>query len=358
MSLAKPPDLESPPEKVLIIKPSALGDVVTAMPVLRALKRTFPAAHVSWLVSTACSPLLECDADLDEIVPFQRRRLGRAWHSADAARALMDLLRRLRRARYDWVIDMQGLFRSGFFARVTGAAVRAGFATAREGAWLFYTHRLRPGCVHTVDRNIELAAMLGLDARREDMTLSVAAEGRSFAGGFRSRPEVADKPLVALVPSTRWRTKMYPPRHWRALAGLLGGSAAVAVLGVREDAALCESIAAAGGPAAFNLAGLTSIPEMVGLIAAADGVVCCDSAAMHIAQAVGTEVVALIGPTRPERTGPLLEGQYIAASVPCQGCLRRKCGHVTCMQEIDPRAAARRVEQVLSEGSPPCPSAT
>jgi len=358
MSGANAPARERPPERVLIIKPSALGDVVTALPVLRALRRTFPAAHLSWLVSTACSPLLERDVDLDEIVPFERRRLGRAWRSPDAAGALLELIRRLRRARYDWVIDMQGLFRSGFLAVTTGARIRAGFATAREGAWMFYTHRLRPTRRHTVDRNMELAGVLGLDARREDMTLTVAPEGQAFAGGFLSRSEVAGRPLVALVPPTRWPTKLYPTRHWRALAGMLGGGAALAVMGTGADVELCAAVAEAGGAHAVNLAGQTSIPEMVGLIAAADCVVCCDSAAMHIAQAVGTEVVALIGPTRPERTGPLLERQYITAPVPCQGCLRRRCEHVTCMQEIDPAVVAERVERALADGRQPCRTAT
>jgi len=164
MTVARIADLEEAPEKVLIIKPSSLGDVVTAVPVLRALRRKFPRAHLSWLIATSCESLMTGDADLDEIVPFERRRLGRAWRSAGAAAALAGLLKALRRARYDWVIDLQGLFRSGFFARAAGAPIRAGFANAREGAWMFYTHRLLPKSEHTVDRNIELAAMLGLNA--------------------------------------------------------------------------------------------------------------------------------------------------------------------------------------------------
>jgi len=348
MSVSLVKGLDHTPESVLIIKPSALGDVVTALPVLRALRRKFPAAHLSWLVNTNCAALLEGDPDLDEIVPFARRKLGRAWRSPGAAAALGSLIHSLRHARYDWVIDLQGLFRSGFFARVTGASVRTGFANAREGAWMFYTHRLRPTREHTVDRNIELAEMLGLDARREDMTLHVPPKGKTFAEALRRRPEVADSPLVVFVPPTRWTTKLYPERHWRTLAGRLAASAGIAVMGTAADTELCSRVAEAGNDRAVSLAGQTDIAELVGVIASADCVVCCDSAAMHIAQAVGTDVVALIGPTRPERTGPVLGGQCIVAPVPCQGCLRKRCAHITCMQEIDPRTVAERVKQSLA----------
>ena len=357
MTVTRAAGLDQAPRKALIIKPSALGDVVTAVPVLRALRRKFPQAHLSWLVSTSCSALLAGDADLDEIVPFERRKLGRAWRSAGAAGALVGLARQLRRGGYDWVIDLQGLFRSGFFARVTAAPIRAGFADAREGAWMFYTHRLKTDAEHTVDRNIALAAMMGLDARREDMTLSVSPEGRAFAESFRFAPAIAGGPYVVLVPPTRWATKLYPARHWRAVAARLSGRAPVAIVGTPADAEMCSQIAANFGPRVIDLAGQTNIAQMVGLIAGAACVVCSDSAAQHIAQAVGTDVVVLIGPTRPERTGPILRGRCITAAVPCQGCLRRSCRHVTCMQTIEPESVAAAVEQTLAGRSNTCRTA-
>jgi len=347
MTAARAGGLERAPRKVLIIKPSALGDVVTALPVLRALRRKFPRARLDWLISTSCSDLLAGDADLDEIVPFDRRRLGRAWRSPACALALAGLARTLARGGYDWVIDLQGLFRSGFFARAAAAPIRAGFANAREGAWMFYTHRLTPKAEHTVDRNIELAAMMGLDARRQDMTLSVSREGMDFAEGVRSSPAVAGEPYVVFVPPTRWQTKLYPVRHWRSVAARLSGRAPVAILGTPADAEMCSSIASRLGPRVIDLAGQTNIARMVGLIAGASCVVCCDSAAQHIAQAVGTDAVVLIGPTRPERTGPILRGRCVTASVPCQGCLRRACRHITCMQAIQPDSVADAVERTM-----------
>jgi heptosyltransferase-1/heptosyltransferase-2 len=283
------------------------------------------------------------------VIPFDRRRLGKAWRSVSAAGRLAAFLQTLRRGGFDWVIDLQGLFRSGFFARATAAPVRAGFRNARELAWVFYTLRHRPAQPHTVDRNIGLARALGIDARREDMVLEVPACGRDFAESFRRRLGLDGGEFLVFVPPTRWATKSYPARHWRRVAAAMARRMPVALLGTRADRPLCAEIASAGG-GVVNLAGQTTIPQMVGLLAASACVVCSDSAAQHIAQAVGTDVVALIGPTRPERTGPLIRGRAVVAAVSCQGCLRRRCRHITCMQTIAPSAVISAVEEMLARG--------
>jgi lipopolysaccharide heptosyltransferase I len=343
------------PRRVLIIKPSALGDVVTALPVLRGLRRSFPQAHLAWLVQAPYAPLIDRDADLDEAVLFERRRLGRAWRSPSAAAALGGMLRRLRRARYDWAIDLQGLLRSGLFAAATAAPVRAGFADAREGAAAAYTHRLRPRAAHTVDRNIELARALGVDARPEDLDLAVPPAGRRAAAALLAEANLPRGRFVACVPPTRWATKRYPPRQWRRVVDGLSRLAPVALLGTAADRALCAHVAAGGDDRVANLAGRTPVAALAGVIEAAGAVVCCDSAASFIAAAVGTPAAVLIGPTRPQRTGPYGgRGEALVADVPCQGCLKRRCRHVTCMASIDPSAVVAAAERMLSGGAPLC----
>ena len=341
-----------PPRRVLIIKPSALGDVVTGMPVLRGLRRSFPEAHVAWLVAGPLAPLIEHDGDLNEVVLFDRRRLGGAWRSPGAALALGRLLRALRAGGFDWVIDLQGLLRSGLLAWATRAPIRAGFADAREGAALFYTRRIRPDAAHTVRRNIELARGLGIDARDSDMTLQVSPEGRSFADGLIRRRKLHRGRFLVLAPSTRWKTKLYPVRHWRKVAAELADRAPVVLLGAARDRALCGRIADGLGPGVLDLSGRTGVAELVGVIAASAGVVCSDSAAKFIAPAVGAGVVTLIGPTRLGRTGPWPAGTALVADVPCQGCLKRRCQHVTCMEVIDPAEVAAAATKMLQEREP------
>ena len=323
------------PQRVLIVKPSALGDVVTALPVLRGLRRSFPDAHIAWLVSDACAPLIRHDSDLDEAVLFERRKLGRAWRSPAAAAALCKLLRTLRAGRFDWVLDLQGLLRSGLLTRVTGAPLRAGFADAREGAASFYTHRLPVEQAHTVERNVALASMLGVDTRGEDMTLQISPDAGRSAAKMLDDAGLAPGEFIAALPPTTWATKLYPTRHWRAVAAAMGARLPVVLLGAPREAPLCASVAE-GIPHVVNLAGRTGVGEMPAVIAASAGVICCDSAAKFIAPAVGVDCVVLIGPTRVERTGPYLRGRAVVADVPCQGCLKKRCSHVTCMQSIAP----------------------
>ncbi|MBL7221288.1 MAG: glycosyltransferase family 9 protein [Phycisphaerae bacterium] len=324
------------PRKVLIIKPSALGDVITALPVLRGLKRTFPACRVSWLIGNNFEPLISHDSDLDEIVLFDRKTMGAAWRSVSAAGLVVSFLWKLRRSHFDWVLDLQGLLRSGIFTRATGSPVRTGFASAREGARLFYNHRFSPEASHTVDRNIELARHMGIDARSEDMTLQIAPEAQQFTDDFLLANDLRTGEFLVCVPPTRWETKLYPSRHWQRVISHVTRRTTVVLMGGPGDRDLCQAAMRDIGRGAINLAGQTGIREFVAMIGASGGVICGDSAAALIAPAVGVDSVVLIGPTRPERTGPYNGGRAIVADVPCRGCLRKRCSHITCMQLIDP----------------------
>jgi len=346
--MATPTTELSAPDRVLIIKPSSLGDVVTAMPVLRGLRRTFPGAHLGWLINTALSPLIESDSDLNEAIYFDRKYLGWWWRSPGAWRALRRLTRKLHTESFDWVIDLQGLFRSGWFARAARAPVRAGFADAREGAAGFYTHSVQVQARHTVERNIELAKELGIDARPDDFSLQVPPAGREFADNFRRENNLPEGGFLICVPTTRWRTKLYPIRHWRKVVAAMQRELPVVLLGGPGEEKTCSAVADGVEGRVINLAGKTSIPQMVGIIASSAGVICSDSAAMNIAPAVSVDVVVVVGPTRIEHTGPFRRGQVIVAQVPCQGCRKKTCRHITCMESIDPADVISAANQMLT----------
>jgi len=195
---------------------------------------------------------------------------------------------------------------------------------------------------HTVDRNIELARSLGVDARAADFTLQVSPPAREAAAAMLTKLGVAEKSFIVCVPPTRWPTKVYPARHWQAVIRELATRCPVLVLGspAEEEKTLCAQ-ACEGIPRVHNLAGQTSVAEMVAVIAASRGVICSDSAAKFIAPAVGTPAVALLGPTRVKRTGVYVPGPDVRAvniltPLPCRGCLRKRCGHASCMQSISP----------------------
>jgi heptosyltransferase-1/heptosyltransferase-2 len=354
-----------PPQRVLIIKPSSLGDVITALPVLRGLRRTFPSCHIAWLVTPACAAVLDGQG-IDEIILFDRQRFGRMLTNSSARAEFARFCRDLRRRQFDWVIDLQGLFRSGFLTGISGAAVKAGFKNAREFAGLFYNRRVATTASHVIDRTVQLGLALGLDVRAEDLELRLTDSGRQFAAEALARHGLTPRGFAILVPGTRGQAKTYPPQHWADLIALLRQHLPVVLVGSPAEKALCEELSVAGvSPAVsdvgrahpiVNLAGQTDLPQLAAVIAAAGVVVCCDSAASWLAPAVGTPFVTLLGPTRPRRTGPWGGaptqstalgtpplGRAVVADVPCAGCLRRRCRKAECMKSITPDRVLREV---------------
>jgi len=154
-------------QRLLIVKPSSPGDIIHALPVARRLRAATPNAHIAWLVATNFVNLLEREDSIDEIIPFDRKRYGRFGRSLSASGAFLGFLKQLRVRRFDTVLDLQGLFRSGLFTFATGAQRRVGFADAREMAGMFYNTRVTVPDVeiHAVERNLLFLNALGIDPR-------------------------------------------------------------------------------------------------------------------------------------------------------------------------------------------------
>lgn len=345
MSAAAP----TPPQRVLILKPSSLGDVVGAMPLLRGLRRSFPQAHIAWMVAPPFADLLRQEKDLDEVVLFQRKHFGRIGRSLSATTDFLRFCRDLRRGRFDWVIDCQGLLRTGFFALATGAAVRAGFADCREKLtqWC-YTHAVDVGDGHAVDRNIRLARALGVDARPEDFRLTVSDSARTQAEALLAGRGLRPKGFILAHPGTTWPNKYYPPRLWRRVVAELSQDRPFVLTGTAVERALCDELASAAPDRCANLAGATTLPQFVAVAAMAAAAVCSDTAANFIAPAVGTSSVALLGPTPGWYIGPYGgRGESLQADLPCVPCRKRTCRHVTCMQSIPPEQVCLAVRRIL-----------
>src|SRR5687768_4987338 len=170
----QPIHLPAPPRNVLIIKPSAIGDVVHGLPVLNLLRRRWPEAKVSWLVTPACAGILDGHPMLHEVIHFDRKAYAKVWRSWRTFKALRAFACGLRDRHFDLAIDLQGLLRSGWLAGKTRAPVRIGLSDAREGAGLFYTHRVDTRCgnvsadtadappdAHAIDRYLCVTEALG-----------------------------------------------------------------------------------------------------------------------------------------------------------------------------------------------------
>ncbi|MHC4063370.1 MAG: lipopolysaccharide heptosyltransferase I [Planctomycetota bacterium] len=346
--------------RILLIKPSSLGDLVHALPVLHGLRRRYPQARIDWLVATAFAPLVEGHPDLDEVIRFDRRRFGRIVRSPRIARAFAEFLADLRRRRYDLVVDLQGLFRSGLMALATGAKVRVGFADARELAWLFYTHRIpaTDGQTHAVDRNYSVAGMLGFQDIPPTFDLAVAPDHRHRAAETLRRAGAdPDGAFAVVMPGARWDTKRWPEERFaEVIDGLADNRNLSAVLLAGPDEAeICARIEARCRNRPTNLAGRTGLDELVAVLERAAVVICHDSGPMHLAAALQRPLVCILGPTNPARTGPYSPAaKVLQADWPCVPCYLRRlsqCRHEhRCMTAITPQQVVDAVKAVCAAG--------
>jgi heptosyltransferase-1 len=313
--------------KILIIKPSSLGDVIQALPVLRLLKRQFPESEIHWWVEASFAALLEGDPDLAGIVRFERRRWRSPLHWPEFFRTLGWV----RRQQFDLVLDLQALFRSAVFAWAARGKLTMGLDDPREGAPGFYDRAVpRPvGSMHAVDWYLAVLPELGVPQDRDFQWLP---ERFAVADALRKRFPVAASRWIVLQPGARWPTKRWPVEYFAELTRHLAATYAgfrFAILGGAEDRALGQAIAGAGSERFLDLTGQLSLPEMVEWIRFSELMVSNDTGPMHAAAALGRPVVALFGPTDPQRTGPYGQTQQVLQlQLPCIPCRKPRCSYV------------------------------
>ncbi len=320
--------------RIALIKPSALGDIVHALPVLTALRVRFPEARITWVVNRSYEPLLAGHPDLSDTLAFDRGAFRDVRGSLSAAWAFA---RELRRRRFDLVIDMQGLFRSGLMALASGAPRRVGFASAREGSRYAYTHKLKcpaRGGAHAVDRMWTVAQAFGVGHLPKVFRVPLSPAEVDAA---RAELAALPRPVVAVAVGAKWITKRWPPAYFaeainRARAHF-GGSAVF--IGGPDDTALSQQVIADLRSPALDLTGKTSLPRLASLLSLADVMLGNDTGPLHLATALGVPCVAPYLCTQVRLHGPYSQGaNCVETSVACAGSYLKKCGNMICMPEL------------------------
>ena len=334
--------------RILIIKPSSLGDIVHALPTLAAVRDRFPSAHITWLVKRRWAGVL---ARVDG--------LNRIWPIEPGLQGWLHLVPELRAASFDLVIDLQGLFRSGAVAWLTRCRTRIGFANAREGSRFLYTHRIPVPTLdmHAVDRYLLVATAVGAAPKgHPEFRTRLAATDRDRIAQLLSGSGLTPgMPWVAMNVSARWDTKRWPPEHFAVTADAIQDErlATVALIGGRDDRAATDAVISRMHTTPIDLTGQTSPELLPALLASASLLVTNDSGPMHIAAAMHTPVVALFGPTSPTRTGPYGSVHRVFTSgVPCSPCFSRTCRNamrLECLTAIEPKTVVEAVRAKLEE---------
>ena len=357
------------PQRVLIIRPSALGDVCRTVPVLASLRHGWPKAHIAWLVQDDFAAAIEAHPALDEIVSFPRSRLARWWWHPMASWELFKWLGSLRKRRFDLVIDCQGLGRSGVMAFATAAPRRIGLRQARELAWIGYNQRVpqdstQPVPVHTVDQMLTLVEAAGVQPLC-DMRLYAAQQHRDWWEQRRRAAGWAGSPYAVIAPTARWPSKRWPIDRFAQLVEPLleRGFVRIVVIGAPGESDQVQELFRRYPPSGvddadssrrplIDLVGKSSIAQTMAMIAEAGLVVANDSAPLHMAVGFGRPCVALFGPTDPVAVGPYgMQHSVVRGFEPGEGeTINFKEGRLgdRLMRLISTAAVLQRIDRVLA----------
>ncbi len=325
--------------RILIIKPSSLGDVIHALPTVSRIRQRFPEAHLAWVINDSLASLLKNCPLTDEVIPFRRGHFGTLGGTGDFA----DFLGTLQGKGFDLVVELQGLLRSGLMAWATLAPRRIGLSDAREGARLFCNEIVPVPRAHAIERYLCAARHLGCPESPIEFPLGSSAEDQRYIDQLLSAGEGTDgRPnrLIAVNPSARWPTKLWGDDRFVELIRQLPPERVV-ITGTAGDHERIDTILAAvgsNGPgsalrAPLNLAGQTDLAQLAELYRRCAVVITNDSGPMHLAAAVGTPVVAIFGPTDPALTGPYGDQHVVLRSgIPCSPCFKEECFHAPAME--------------------------
>jgi heptosyltransferase-1 len=344
--------------KILIIKLSAIGDVVQTLPALEAIKKTYPDSTVTWLVEEAAAGILEGHPLIDELLISRRktwvRMLKNPFTAVQGLGHLVRFLRKLRSARYDISIDFQGLLKSGVLIGLARAVRKIGFDRTREFSYVFLNERLPAYDIekHALERYLDVARYLGAKELSPDCTLPIERERSLMEQRIAAMQQ--GRPLVAINPVARWKTKLWPEQNFSQLADRLvkENNAVVVFTGSPDDRSVNERIVSTMKEKAVNWAGQTSLKELAALASYTDLFITTDTGPMHLAAAAGAHVLALFGPTAPWRTGPYGPAHIIVRTgIECSPCFQRACDDVKCMKGITVEEVMRKIPNFKSKNT-------
>jgi heptosyltransferase I len=344
---------------ILIVKLSAIGDVIHTLPALNAIRRHYPDAHITWLVEEAAADLVIGHRALDRVIVSGRKRWIAQLKSSRRKQAIAEIRtfwRDLRDTHYDIIIDFQSLLKSGMLVRLARGTRRIGFDKGmqhQEHSYLFLNERVPPVDmeVHALTRGLMLLESIGIYTREAVYHVPVSEVDRHRVNDLlRDQGINGRRRLVAINPMALWETKLWRSERFAALADRLVREKNIDVVftgGPADRPAVREIVSLMAAPVT-NIAGRTSLKMLAALYGQAALLVTTDTGPMHLAAAVDTKVVALFGPTAPWRTGPYGKGhRVIRVPLSCSPCFKRQCNTCRCMDLITVDAVFEGVTALL-----------
>jgi 3-deoxy-D-manno-octulosonic-acid transferase/heptosyltransferase-1 len=331
---------------ILIVKLSAIGDVIHTLPALNAIRNYYPNANITWLVEEDAAPLVQGHGALDRVIVSKRKRWLEALRSLSIMSTVQEVwcfIRALRDTRYDMILDFQALLKSGILIALARGRRKIGFGKGlehMEHSYIFLNERI-PAVdmeIHALSRGMILLNAVGIPTSEVEYKLPVSNHDRKKIDELMKQHGINGiKSLIAINPVAKWKTKLWPNKKFAELANMLIDRYDMKIVftGGIKDYSIIQTITSYMKGEAINFAGKTTLIELAALYEKSTLVISTDTGPMHLAAAMGTPVVALFGPTAAWRTGPYGIGhQIITAELECSPCFKRRCETTDCMYQI------------------------
>lgn len=304
-------------QKILIIKPSAWGDIVHTLPFLAAVKMRYPESEIHWVVAKGLHAFLKGHPMIHKLWIMDKDGWKKLDRIGSTLGEMNTFWRGLRGEGFDLSIDLSGLLRSGLITWAAGAKYRLGFSDSDEGSPFFYTHKIAGGeHIHAIDRYLLLAQKMDCDTSSISFPFPPLPDITHLLGSL-------PKDFCIMAPSAGKEANRWPAERFGELASRL--PLPTVVIASAADITIADETVAASGGKAINLAGKTGLQELVSLISKANLFICNDTGPMHIAAALDIPVFALFGPANPIRTGPYGQNStIIRKQLDCSPCYAHK----------------------------------
>jgi ADP-heptose:LPS heptosyltransferase len=336
-------------KRILIVKPSSLGDIIHTLPLVHAIKRRYPSTYTGWIIQRNFAAVIEHDPSVDEVIPIHipstsdpNARRGVLFEALGATLSTIKHLRALfSRAPYDLVLDLHASFRSALLGRCNPNGLRMGFADAKELNTWFQGKLVKPDPQrpHAIDKNLEFLKLLNISPLDEDFHLAPGEAAAKEAREFLAHSGISgEQPIIYANPAARWVTKQWSIQQWAQLGDALmeRNNAAFILSGAAGDLPHIEKIAHMMRHKPIISAGKLSLAAAMELAGLSDVYVGVDSGPMHFSAMAGAPVVALFGPTDPRLVGPYGRGHKVITNnnMDCLACRKRSCEHMDCLNKI------------------------
>ena len=319
--------------KALVVRYSAIGDVVLATAPVIAFAKAFPDARVDVLAGSVAHTLLENNPYITEVIPL------------DPKRAFWDVVREVRKRKYNLLLNLQGNNRSSLLSAFSGAEVKVGSHSSWSFAYDLFKRDVNER-KHAVDFYFDVLSLIAPTLERHLPKIYLLPEEIERVGKMLKSRGVGER-FVCFNPAVSCESREWLPEYYVELGRYLSGRGYdIVLLGgpSQHDVGLCDSIADGIGRRAFSFAGRLTLREVAAVSSRCELFFTGDTGPMHIAAAVGSRVVAFFGPSDPVRARPLGEGHEVFVSdLPCVGCYKKECESRRCMRLITPQLVLNRL---------------